>query len=164
MLVSTAVLKFLLQLVHARIPRATKSRLGGRLEGLGMDAELLFELHGPEGQIWRLYLDGRVEGFPAGTLVVNRCLPAVARAAGESLTPADLSQREQHKLREYEATWMDSCRRLLAGSRPSVPQSCGPRTQPLMATEQHLRAHLGSRVAVSARRFLAACTRRLQGR
>lgn len=48
-----------------------------------MDGELLFELHGPEGQIWRLYLDGRVEGFPAGTLVVNSCLPAMARMVGE---------------------------------------------------------------------------------
>lgn len=33
--------------------------------------ELLFELHGPDGHVWRLYLDGRAEGFPEGTLTNN---------------------------------------------------------------------------------------------
>lgn len=83
MLVSTPYGVVLIKFSGPALLPATKSRLGGRLEGLGMDGELLFELHGPEGQIWRLYLDGRVEGFPAGTLVVNSCLPAMARMVGE---------------------------------------------------------------------------------
>lgn len=47
------------------------------------DDELLFELHGPDGQVWRVYLDGRVQGFPPGTKVVNHALPAVNRLIGE---------------------------------------------------------------------------------
>lgn len=31
----------------------------------------LFELHGPDGSLWRLYADGRYEGFPEGTWIVN---------------------------------------------------------------------------------------------
>lgn len=34
--------------------------------------EPLFELHGKDGHKWLLYEDGRVTGFPEGTLVVNR--------------------------------------------------------------------------------------------
>ncbi len=45
--------------------------------------ELLFELHGPDGQVWRAYLDGRVEGFPPGTKVVNHALTVVNRLIGE---------------------------------------------------------------------------------
>lgn len=41
--------------------------------------ELLFELRGPDGHAWRLYLDGRTEGFPDGTMVVNSALPMVWR-------------------------------------------------------------------------------------
>ena len=37
--------------------------------------ELLFELRGPDGQVWRLYLDGRADGFPAGTIIENRAHP-----------------------------------------------------------------------------------------
>jgi len=45
--------------------------------------ELLFELRGPDGNVWRLYLDGRTEGFPAGTIVSNFALAAHARMIGE---------------------------------------------------------------------------------
>ena len=37
--------------------------------------ELLFELRGLDGHVWRLYLDGRAEGFPIGTVIVNRAKP-----------------------------------------------------------------------------------------
>lgn len=45
--------------------------------------ELLFELRGLDGHVWRLYLDGRAEGFPAGTLVSNFALAWNARVVGE---------------------------------------------------------------------------------
>jgi hypothetical protein len=45
--------------------------------------ELLFELRGPDGHVWRLYLDGRSEGFPAGTVVSNFASVACARIVGE---------------------------------------------------------------------------------
>lgn len=45
--------------------------------------ELLFEMHGPDGQVWRVYMDGRTEGFPTGTVVENRALPLVNRLIGE---------------------------------------------------------------------------------
>ena len=41
--------------------------------------ELLYELHAPDGHTWRLYLDGRTEGFPDGTVVNNHALPHVQR-------------------------------------------------------------------------------------
>lgn len=44
----------------------------GRLED-----ELLFDLRGPGGETWRLYLSGRSDGFPPGTVVVNHALPMV---------------------------------------------------------------------------------------
>ncbi|EER61519.1 hypothetical protein AcdelDRAFT_0854 [Acidovorax delafieldii 2AN] len=45
--------------------------------------ELLYELRSLEGHVWRLYLDGRTEGFPAGTLVSNFALAWNARVVGE---------------------------------------------------------------------------------
>ncbi len=32
----------------------------------------LFELHGKDGHMWKIYEDGRATGFPDGTLVVNK--------------------------------------------------------------------------------------------
>ena len=45
--------------------------------------ELLFELRSPNGQVWRLYLDGRADGFPAGTAIENRAHPLWCALAGE---------------------------------------------------------------------------------
>lgn len=45
--------------------------------------ELLYEMRGPDGRVWRVYLDGRVEGFPPGTVVCNYALSAHARMVGE---------------------------------------------------------------------------------
>lgn len=45
--------------------------------------ELLFELLGPDGQVWRLYMNGRAEGFPPGTVVTNHALPLTYRVLGE---------------------------------------------------------------------------------
>lgn len=56
-------------------------------EQLCEGGELLFELHGPEGKAWRLYLNGRIEGFPDGTLILNYALPLVNKLLGEVLRP-----------------------------------------------------------------------------
>ena len=45
--------------------------------------ELLFELRSPSGELWRLYMDGRAEGFPPGTAVTNHALPLTSRLLGE---------------------------------------------------------------------------------
>ncbi len=37
--------------------------------------EPLFELRGPAGEVWRLYTDGHMDGFPPGTILVNRAKP-----------------------------------------------------------------------------------------
>lgn len=50
--------------------------------------ELMFELRGPSGEVWRLYLNGRVEGFPDGTLLINRALPLVQRLVSEKQIPS----------------------------------------------------------------------------
>ncbi len=48
-----------------------------------MKDDLLFELRGPDGEQWKLYLSGVVEGFPPGTFVVNHASPLVNRLIGE---------------------------------------------------------------------------------
>ena len=54
--------------------------------------ELLFELRASDGHVWRLYLDGRSEGFPAGTVVSNFASVACARMVGEVVKqPASLT-------------------------------------------------------------------------
>ena len=52
-----------------------------------MDGELLFELRGPDAQEWRLYENGRVTGFPEGTIVVNRAKPLLDSMRGEKQVP-----------------------------------------------------------------------------
>ena len=42
-----------------------------------LEAEPLFELRGPGGQLWKLFANGRCDGFPSGTLVINRAAPPV---------------------------------------------------------------------------------------
>lgn len=36
-----------------------------------MGSNLLFELRGPDGHVWRLYENGVAEGFPEGTVLMN---------------------------------------------------------------------------------------------
>ena len=48
---------------------------------------LLFELHGPDGQRWAIHLDGRFEGFPNGTLILNHAIPLVDGLLGIIHTP-----------------------------------------------------------------------------
>ena len=38
------------------------------------EAEPLFELRGPDGHIWRLFENGRAEGFPEGTVIRNNAI------------------------------------------------------------------------------------------
>lgn len=52
-----------------------------------MDGELLFELHGPEGQEWRIYENGRATGFPVGTIIVNRAKPLLDSLRGKKQIP-----------------------------------------------------------------------------
>lgn len=70
--------------------------------------ELLFELRGPDGHVWRLYLDGRTDGFPAGTAIENRAAPLWCALVGASRnqTAIDvgggLAQQESDKLKLFE--------------------------------------------------------------
>lgn len=36
---------------------------------------MLFELHSSDGHIWRLYENGKIEGFPERTVVINYAAP-----------------------------------------------------------------------------------------
>lgn len=38
---------------------------------------VLFELRSPDGNVWKVYLDGQTEGFPEGTVVINHAKPYV---------------------------------------------------------------------------------------
>lgn len=46
--------------------------------------ELLFELRTPEGEVYRLYLDGRTQGLPAGTVVQNLAFPLWCALIGQA--------------------------------------------------------------------------------
>lgn len=34
-----------------------------------------FEVKSPDGHVWKIYADGRIEGFPEGSVIFNR-IPA----------------------------------------------------------------------------------------
>jgi hypothetical protein len=55
-----------------------------------MESELAFRLISPDGREARLYSDGRAEGFPHGTIIVNRVthLLRVARSQQNPPGPA----------------------------------------------------------------------------
>ena len=42
------------------------------------EAEPLFELRGPDGHIWRLFENGRADGFPEGTVIRNNAIRVLA--------------------------------------------------------------------------------------
>ncbi len=44
------------------------------LGGKPQEAIPLFELHGPNGEEWKLYKNGTCTGFPNGTVVLNRAV------------------------------------------------------------------------------------------
>ena len=62
-----------------------------------MDGELLFELHGPLGQVWKLYENGRAEGFPEGTVIVNRAKPLLDSLLREQQIPCSGVSHQQAK-------------------------------------------------------------------
>lgn len=43
-----------------------------------MESEPLFTLHGPDGHVWKLFENGRAEGFPEGTRITNRAALVLA--------------------------------------------------------------------------------------
>ena len=77
------MLNISLKFLHASIPQAKKNHPAGWSGVVMKPDELLFELRAPDGHVWRLYLDGRSEGFPAGTVVSNFASVACARMVGE---------------------------------------------------------------------------------
>lgn len=38
---------------------------------------MLFELCSPDGHVWKLYENGKIEGFPERTLVINYAAPVL---------------------------------------------------------------------------------------
>ena len=60
--------------------------------------KLLFELWGPDGQEWRLYENGVVEGFPVGTRFLNHAKPYIdalrGRAAKQSIPCTGVTAKE----------------------------------------------------------------------
>lgn len=36
--------------------------------------QLMLEARSPDGHVWRFYADGRTEGFPEGTVIVNHAV------------------------------------------------------------------------------------------
>ena len=42
----------------------------------------MFDLRGPDGEIWMLYEDGTITGFPDGTRILNRAIPLLNSLRG----------------------------------------------------------------------------------
>lgn len=79
-----------------------------------------FEVRGPDGRVWKIYADGRTEGFPDGSVIFNR-LPIYARRVGGMVMDESYSA-EFVRLGCPEA---ESCRqiigtRLLKADRPDI--------------------------------------------
>lgn len=56
--------------------------------------DLLFELHGPNGEIWKLYANGFVEGFPHGTIVVNHAMPLIHALVAQQIPCANIADKQ----------------------------------------------------------------------
>lgn len=70
-------------------PGRRKKTASRAVERIQMNSdELLFEMRGPKGEVWKLYADGCAVGFPPGTIVVNHSSPLVARRVGEMIQKA----------------------------------------------------------------------------
>jgi len=48
---------------------------------------LLFELRGPGGEVWKLWADGRAEGFPPGTVLMNKAAPILHALLSKKYVP-----------------------------------------------------------------------------
>ena len=46
--------------------------------------EPMFELRSPTGEVWKLFANGKVEGFPEGTRLTNRAAPLIHLFLGAS--------------------------------------------------------------------------------
>ena len=65
-------------------------------DAMMVSTEPLYEFHGKDGQVWRAFEDGRAEGFPPGTVVLNRAtsLLDLLRARIVNLERACVSGKE----------------------------------------------------------------------
>ena len=50
--------------------------------------ELLFELHAPDGRVGKIYANGKTEGFPHGTILVNHYIPLANALRGKENVPS----------------------------------------------------------------------------
>lgn len=48
-----------------------------------------FEVRSPDGHVWKVYEDGRIEGFPVGCVVFNR-IPHIRAESWPTSKPADV--------------------------------------------------------------------------
>lgn len=53
---------------------------------------LLFELTTPNGETYKIYLNGKTEGFPDGTLIVNHAFPLFC-AGVKNIQTTDISDK-----------------------------------------------------------------------
>ena len=58
-------------------------------------SELLFEFRGPGGEVWKVWADGRFEGFPGGTVIVNKAAPLLHSLLSKQCGPGRVSCGEQ---------------------------------------------------------------------
>ena len=73
--------------------------LAGLILGVAMTtilSSLLFELRGPDGEIWKLWADGRAEGFPTGTTLMNKAAPILYGLLAKQQIPG-AGAADQHR-------------------------------------------------------------------
>jgi len=56
--------------------------------------ELLFELRGPDGHVWKLYANGTAEGFPVGTVIINNAIPVIDALLSKQIPRACVTNKQ----------------------------------------------------------------------
>jgi len=64
---------------------------------------LAFEVIAADGHVFRVYLDGRTQGFPEGSVVANHVAPRINLTAGLLTRSGDRITKEQRS--KILATW-----------------------------------------------------------
>lgn len=65
------------------------------IDATAKNMSLMYELHSPDGHLYRLWLDGTTEGFPEGTIIINHARREIHYLQG-LLAKANRKEGEHH--------------------------------------------------------------------
>jgi hypothetical protein len=71
--------------------------------------EPIFEVHSPDGDVFRIWADGRIDGFPPGSMVLNRAAPRVHLTLGLLASVAGSGLLPEEQRAKIVAAWEGTC-------------------------------------------------------